>query len=85
MLKHELSSAAKPSRVVVLGARGFVARSLIGRLESSGISCRPVGSAEMDLVQLAAADALRRVLEPGDAVVFVTVLTPEHGRDRATF
>jgi nucleoside-diphosphate-sugar epimerase len=85
MLKHELASAAKPSRVVVLGARGFVARRLIGRLESSGISCRAVGRAEVDLAQPSAAAALRGVFEPGDAVVLVSALTPEHGRDLAAF
>ncbi len=70
---------------MVLGARGFVATRLIRMLGSEGIACRPVGSAEVDLTAPAAAAELAGILRPGDSVVVTSALTPEHGRDRATF
>ncbi len=85
MLEHEFSEPIKPSRVVVLGERGFVARRLIARLRGSGVPCRAIGSAEIDLVNPGASAALARILKPADSIVFVSALTPEHGRDRATF
>jgi UDP-glucose 4-epimerase len=85
MLTHCHAAARTPSRVIVLGARGFVAAGLIRMLGSAGIACRPVGSAEVDLTAPAAAARLAGILRPGDAVVVTSALTPEKGRDRATF
>jgi nucleoside-diphosphate-sugar epimerase len=85
MLTHRHPTAQSPSRVVVLGARGFVAARLIRMLGSEGIACLPVGSAEVDLTAPDAAGKLSRILGPDDAVVVTSALTPEKGRDRATF
>ena len=74
-----------PARVVVLGAKGFVASRLIRVLGGHGIPCRPVGSAEVDLSEPAAAEKLRRIIQPDDAIVMCAGLTPEHGRDRSAF
>jgi nucleoside-diphosphate-sugar epimerase len=73
------------SRVVVLGAKGFVASRLIRLLGRHGLPCRPVGSAEVDLSEPSAAEKLRRIIQPDDAMVVAAGLTPERGRDRATF
>ena len=85
MLTHRNLPGQAPSRVVVLGARGFVGARLIRTFEREGIACRPVGSAEVDLTANSAAAKLTEILQPGDAVVVTSALTPEHGRDRATF
>ncbi len=85
MLTHSQPATQKPSRVVVLGARGFVATRLIRMLGSEGIACRPVGSTEIDLTAPTAAARLASILRPGDSVVVTSALTPEKGRDRATF
>lgn len=68
-----------------MGERGFVARRLITWLHARGIPCRAIGSAEVDLVSSGASVALAQILRPGDSLVFTSALTPEHGRDRATF
>jgi nucleoside-diphosphate-sugar epimerase len=73
------------SRTVVLGSNGFIARGLIQLLEAQSHPCRPVGSAEVDLSDPTAVLKLRAILQPGDAVVVCSALTPEHGRDRAAF
>jgi nucleoside-diphosphate-sugar epimerase len=85
MLTHSHAAAQTPSRVIVLGARGFVATRLIRLLGSEGIACRPVGSSEVDLTAPAAAARLAGILRPGDSLVVTSALTPEHGRDRSTF
>ncbi len=85
MLEHEFGEPVTPSRVVVLGERGFVARRLIAWLRDRGIPCRAIGSAEVDLVDPGASASLAQVLKPGDSIVFASALTPEKGRDRAAF
>lgn len=85
MLTHRNPTAQTPSRVVVLGAHGFVSARLIRVLGSEGITCRPVGRAEVDLIAPDAIRKLRAILQRDDAVVVTSALTPEKGRDRATF
>lgn len=85
MLIHHHSLGRAPSRVVILGERGFVASRLIRMLAYQNITCRPIGRAEIDLIQPGAAEELLRILTPQDTVVVTAALTPEHGRDQATF
>jgi nucleoside-diphosphate-sugar epimerase len=73
------------SRIVVLGSRGFVAGELIRCFEADGRSCRPIGSGEIDLTSENSVAALTAILKPEDALVVCSALTPEWGRDRATF
>jgi len=80
MLTHGKAAAA-PSRVVVLGANGFISRHLQAWLAGRGIAHRAVGSAEVDLIEPANAPRLAALLQPGDAVVMTSSLTPERGRD----
>lgn len=84
MLTHRTSSLTSPARVVVLGARGFVASNLIGRLAGAGIAVRPVPASEIDLTQPSAVAGLVSLLREDDAVVFVSALTPDRGKDIAT-
>ena len=84
MLSHRLSEPAPPRRVVVLGSRGFVGRELLEFLKTEGCSCLAVPRQEIDLCEPGAADRLRSILDPGDAVVVAAALTPDRGRDVAT-
>lgn len=84
MLTHLQPSHAAPARVVILGASGFIARALAGRLAAAKV---PVFTASSQQVDLTAADAgpkLAALLQPGDAVVMTAALTPDKGRDTAT-
>jgi nucleoside-diphosphate-sugar epimerase len=73
------------SRIVVLGATGFVANGLLRLLEADGQPGRAVGSCEVDLTDPGAISKLRAILTPADSLVVCSALTPEKGRDRATF
>ena len=73
------------SRVVVLGASGFVDGALVRLLEAERQPCRAIGASEIDLTAPSAVSRLAAILQPADALVMCSALTPEHGRDRATF
>jgi len=73
------------SRIVVLGATGFIARALAVFFEAQGQPFRAIGSREVDLADASAAGRLQAILRPADVLVVCSALTPEKGRDRATF
>lgn len=85
MLIHHLQSPAPPSRVVILGAKGFIAHDLAEHLTTQGVPVELIGSAQVDLLQPDAGEKLRARLQPDDAVVVAAALTPEKGRDVPTF
>ena len=84
MLTHTHSSPVSPTRVVVLGARGFVAAATIRRLEMDGVPVLALPSADLDLTEPSSAAKLAKTLRDDDALVFVSALTPDRGRDVAT-
>jgi nucleoside-diphosphate-sugar epimerase len=84
MLIHLQPSPAGPARVVILGARGFVAAALAAQLSAEGIPVRAVGRSEVDLSSEAATTRLHQILRPDDAVVMTSAITPEKGRDAGT-
>lgn len=79
MLTHPTSPVA-PSRVVLLGARGFLASRLRAALEQARTPVRAVGSRDIDLTASGAGDALRSVLRERDSVVFLSAITPEKSK-----
>lgn len=83
MLNH-LRAPSDTIRLLVLGARGFVARALVSHATTLGWNVHPVGSAEMDLTAATSVDALASLLSPEDALIVVSALTPDRGRDIAT-
>lgn len=84
MLVHHNVAPVKPSRVVVLGSRGFVGGHLVRHLQSLGINVEPVPSTAIDLCEPAAVDALKQRLRRDDVVVLVSALTPDRGKDIRT-
>lgn len=84
MLAHQNAQPEKPARVVVLGAGGVIGKALLACLKADGIAALGVGSADIDLQAADAADKLKLLLKPDDAVVFLSALTPDKGRDIAT-
>src|SRR5205085_10780728 len=84
MLTHHQISPAKPSRVVILGSSGFVARDLVRHLASEQIEHRAIGSHEIDLLQPESAGRLQSEIRKEDALVITSGLTPEKGKDVST-
>jgi UDP-glucose 4-epimerase len=76
MLRHLSASAHPPSRVVVIGARGFVGGALVKRLRRDGVPTLALSRAALDLLAPGAAASLAALLMPTDAVVAVSALAP---------
>lgn len=84
MISHQNQSPAKPSRVALIGAHGFIGGAVQRRLDTEAIPTLALGSADIDLLDSSASDRLAEILRPDDAVVMLAALTPDKGRDIAT-
>jgi nucleoside-diphosphate-sugar epimerase len=84
VIVHGEAEPRKPARVVLLGARGFIAGALQRGLRARGFNVLALGSSEIDLTRASATDALSAELRGSDAVVMLAALTPDKGRDIAT-
>lgn len=85
MLEHHNPTPLSPVRVVVLGAGGFVGGAVMSGLSKAGIPALGLTSADVDLLAPDSPGRLAQRLMPKDALVFVSALTPDRGRDGATF
>lgn len=81
MLVHNLAAPADPARVVVLGAGGFIGRTLLELLAAEGVAALPVDLPDHDLTAPGAGEKLAAELRPDDSLVFLACLTPDRGRD----
>jgi nucleoside-diphosphate-sugar epimerase len=84
MIRHLQTSPTQPSRVVVLGASGFVGKDLLGHLGTLGVKALGLSSRDLDLTRPDAVDRLGQTVASGDALVFVSALTPDKGKDVRT-
>ena len=76
MAENMNASATAPSRVVVIGAGGFVGGAITAAARDRGFAVLPLGRGEVDLLADGSGDTLKGLLAPGDAVVFVSALAP---------
>ncbi len=74
------TSPFRPTRVVLLGAQGFLVSRLRAVLESARTPVHAVGSRDVDLTAPGAAGALGSALREGDSVVFLSAITPDKGK-----
>jgi UDP-glucose 4-epimerase len=84
VIAHAHTEPRKPPRVVLLGASGFIAGAIAGRLASQGVAVLPLGRPVLDLTNPEAVAVLSGALRGDDAVVVLAALTPDKGRDSAT-
>ena len=73
-----------PARVVLLGGSGFLGLALEARLRRVGVPILSLSSRDIDLTAASAPEALARTLAAGDAVVFLSAVTRDKGRDVET-
>lgn len=76
MLNHLNEKPQKPSRVIIIGAGGFVGGAIGKRLESDGVPTLPLTRKELDLLGDDAVAKLKRLLTPPDSVVMVSAAAP---------
>ncbi|EWY42526.1 NAD-dependent dehydratase [Skermanella stibiiresistens SB22] len=76
MLTHRREAGEPPSRVVVLGAAGFVGGAAARHMEAAGIPVLGLGRVEIDLLAVDAAERLAVVLRPSDTLVVTSARAP---------
>lgn len=76
MLEHLNTPPGPPARVLVLGAGGFVGSTIVRRLAQDGVAHMAVTRRECDLLAADAAERVRALVQPTDAVVFVAAIAP---------
>jgi len=76
MLEHLNSTPATPSRVVILGAGGFVGGQVASKLEADAIPVLRLTRGEVDLLAQEAAEKLADLLEPEDCLIVVSAMAP---------
>lgn len=84
MIEHHLDTPTPPARVVIVGASGFVGKNLTQALSRTGIETLGLSSAAVDLEQPKSAAALSGIVREDDALVLLSALTPDRGRDVRT-
>ena len=76
MLEHSSPVRKEPSRVVIVGAGGFVGGAIGARLTADKVPMLALTRNEIDLLKPEASTTLQRLLRAGDSVVFVSALAP---------
>ena len=72
------------ARVALIGPGGFIGGALARALKEKDIRTIGLGRPEFDLVDPSSVGKLAAALKPDDAVVMLSALTPDKGRDTAT-
>lgn len=85
MLEHGIKTLTPPKRTIVLGASGVIGQSLMPLLEEAGWPAIALRTKDIDLTAEGAGDALAAMVKPDDSIVVLSALTPDRGRDIATF
>ena len=81
MIRHLNSQEQKPSRVVVIGAAGFVGGAVAARLERYGIPVLRVSRKDVDLLAPNAFSLLKDLFRKTDAVVAASAKAPVKNAD----
>jgi UDP-glucose 4-epimerase len=76
MLRHLNDRPTQPTRVLVIGAGGFVGKAIADRIARDGTLVRRLGRREIDLLAPDGAERLAGELREGDAVVAVAAIAP---------
>ena len=74
MLKHANKNQTKPSRVVVIGAGGFIAGAIVKML--NGIEVLPLGRPHLDLLKDTSKKILVENLKSEDTLIFASAKAP---------
>jgi UDP-glucose 4-epimerase len=85
MIHHQNVESKNPARVVILGASGFIGSMLKQKLDSLSIPTLALASKDLDLTDTNNVERLASILKPNDAVIMLSAITPDKGRDIDAF
>jgi UDP-glucose 4-epimerase len=84
MIEHLNKEPVAPERVVIIGATGFVGNDLSRELTAANVNTLALSSANVDLLKPDCVQQLQQKIQETDAVVIVSAITPDKGKDVAT-
>jgi UDP-glucose 4-epimerase len=76
VLEHSSPVRKAPSRVVIIGAGGFVGGAIGARLTADEVPMLALTRKELDLLKPEASTTLQRFVRADDSVIFVSALAP---------
>jgi UDP-glucose 4-epimerase len=76
VLRHLNGKSARPARVIVVGASGFIGGAMARKFAASGTPVVGLGRKDLDLLAADAAARLGDVLRPDDTLVMVSARAP---------
>jgi len=76
MLEHKISEQTQPSRVVILGAAGFVGTTAHNAFKSEGTEVLALSRDEIELLSPEAGSKLASLLKPTDTFVVISAEAP---------
>lgn len=76
MLSHFNVQSEKPSRVVIIGAGGFIGSAINRQLQAKGITTLPLTRKDLNLFSDGARKNLKNLLKSSDSVVMVSAIAP---------
>jgi len=76
LLTHLNPTSKLPTRTVVIGAGGFVGGAIVARLQDQNANVLAVSRQDVDLLASNAAETLKALLRPDDAVVAAAARAP---------
>src|SRR5271154_4296851 len=76
MLEHLHIEPVLPTRVVIIGAGGFVGGAIRKKLMADGINTLPLTRRELNLLEVGATETLAQIVQPTDSVVMVSAVAP---------
>ncbi len=81
MIRHLHPQDERPSRVVVIGAAGFVGGAIAARLEHDGVPVLRISRKDVDLLAPNASSSLKDLFRTTDAVVAASARAPVKNAD----
>lgn len=76
MLTHSHSNKIKPSRVVILGSKGFVGSHIFRELQQEKIDVIGIAKNDINLLLSDAEEKLLSILKPHDTLVIISSIVP---------
>ncbi len=86
MSNHQsLAIEMKLQRVVVIGGSGFIGKAIVSSLAKANIPALSLSSKDIDLSDSQSIEKVCALVLPTDSVMLLSALTPDKGKDIATF
>ena len=85
MLEHLNALPKLVERVLILGGSGFIGQNIVEKLSHKTKNVVSLGSKNLDLTAPDSVDKLKNILNKSDTVIFLSAITPDKGKNIATF